>query len=413
VFLCGIGLFVCLFCLWSFVKAGDLNPPAAPGSTMKTLDEVEPRTPIHQSDIPLTITVSGSYYLAEDVSLAGAGKCIQVNADDVTIDLGGFVMAGSDSASSYGVYMNGRSNVEIRNGTIRDFYTGIGEYDSANGKNHQVLGVRILSCVTDSVYFRYCENCRVRDCTIADGGTRTGIASAVYAICVGGGSTVTANSIYNYGISSSCRVFGVETGSGCTVSGNTIYGNGTSSTYDYAVGIWTGYNCTVMGNSVYNNGDSTDSAAVFGIYVGYAGVVTGNSVYSNGGSAGGEVRGISVSDGSTVTKNTVYDNGDSAGNIVYGIFNGSGCTVTENTAYSNGTSSTGDNVCGIRVGTGSSVTGNTAHSNGNSASGDVYGIFLSGSDLANNNAAYNNVGTGGGTNLYALAGCVLGTNLAP
>ena len=105
----------------SSVNAGDLNPPAAPTSgTMKTLDEVEPRTPIHQADIPLTITESGSYYLAENVSDNEWGECIIVSADDVTIDLNGFTITGSDYGYSYAIWMNGCSNVEIRNG----YYTG-------------------------------------------------------------------------------------------------------------------------------------------------------------------------------------------------------------------------------------------------------------------------------------------------
>lgn len=43
-------------------SAGQLNPPGPPtAGTMKPLSEVEPRIPICQADIPLTISTSGSY----------------------------------------------------------------------------------------------------------------------------------------------------------------------------------------------------------------------------------------------------------------------------------------------------------------------------------------------------------------
>lgn len=410
IFLISIEIFGLIFCLGSFVGAGDLNPSAPPGSTMKTLDEVEPRIPIHQSDIPLSITASGSYYLAEEVrGIVGPLSCITVNADDVTIDLGGFVMSGWDSVSSYGVFINGRSNVEIRNGTLRDFDTGIIDSD---GKNHRVLGVRVLSCVCHGVYFKNCECCRIADCTIVEGGTVTGSAGTVYAICVGSGGIVTGNSVYHCGIATSCRVYGIEAGSGSTVTGNTVYGNGTASTNDTVTGIWAGSSSTVAGNSVYDNGDSAFGAMVYGIAANYACIVTGNSVYSNG-TGGYTVRGLSISSGSTVAKNTAYDNGDNASGMVYGIFSSSGNTVTDNTVYSNGTSATGSGVYGFYINTGCTVTGNNAYGNGNSASGTVYGIYLAGYDLVNNNAAYNNAGTGGGANMNASASSVYGTNLAP
>ena len=58
--------------------AGDLNPPGPPSSTMKTLDEVEPRIPIPGSDSPaadFTIDQSG---------LRGAANSdARTSADDV------------------------------------------------------------------------------------------------------------------------------------------------------------------------------------------------------------------------------------------------------------------------------------------------------------------------------------------
>ena len=49
---------------------GSLTPPGAPAPTMKSLDQIEARTPI--SSAPFTINASGSYYLTKiSLSLRG------------------------------------------------------------------------------------------------------------------------------------------------------------------------------------------------------------------------------------------------------------------------------------------------------------------------------------------------------
>jgi hypothetical protein len=106
----------------SFADGGALEPGGPPAPGMKSLQEVEPRTPI--SSIPYTINASGSYYLTADLSVATDISGITVIVPGATIDLNGFTMTGPPGAdTSIGVL--GTTLVDVINGRITGWSSGI------------------------------------------------------------------------------------------------------------------------------------------------------------------------------------------------------------------------------------------------------------------------------------------------
>jgi|GEM_PF-1657029 len=116
-----------------FSMAGPLEPPSAPASTMKTLTEVEPRTPVEwldgDSNSMYVIDQPGSYYLTGTI-YANPMKpvCIAVNASGVVLDLNGFAIEGLEGTlARTAIQVNGddRRSGWIKNGSILIWVEGI------------------------------------------------------------------------------------------------------------------------------------------------------------------------------------------------------------------------------------------------------------------------------------------------
>ena len=105
------------FILHSALGQGSLTPPGAPGPTMLTLSQIEPRTPI--SSAPITITQPGSYYLATNLTVSG-GTAIVIQANGVTLDLRGFTISSTAAtAAGTAILLNGSvTNIAIYDGQI-------------------------------------------------------------------------------------------------------------------------------------------------------------------------------------------------------------------------------------------------------------------------------------------------------
>jgi len=85
---------------------------------MKTLNQLEPRTPI--GSLPFTVGKSGSYYLTGNLQFtAKTGDAIAVSASDVTIDLAGFTISSNPAVTGNAIHITSSSGrVTVQNGGI-------------------------------------------------------------------------------------------------------------------------------------------------------------------------------------------------------------------------------------------------------------------------------------------------------
>ena len=84
---------------------------------MKSLAQVEPHTAI--TSLPITISNPGSYYLTGNLTATADGTAITIAADNVTIDLNRFILAGGGTGTRLGIDVPAaQKGLCVRNGTV-------------------------------------------------------------------------------------------------------------------------------------------------------------------------------------------------------------------------------------------------------------------------------------------------------
>ena len=200
---------------------GPLAPPGAPAPTMKTLDQIEPRTPI--SSLPFTISQPGSYYLTASLQFsATSGNAITIASGDVTLDLMGHILSSTAGVTGNAININASMrNIAVVNGTIAGNTTVTGDAASEAGL------------------------------TISLAGFSSGINSAAIE--------ATGNRFSNLTITG-CRVIGLDAGTQALVEHVTVSQNGAEG-IDAVSGVVTHCTALLNGSSggIVTNGGGTIS----------------------------------------------------------------------------------------------------------------------------------------------------------
>jgi len=191
---------------------GALTPPAGlPVPVMKTLDQVEARTPI--SSAPYTITNPGSYYLTGNLTV-NTGNAININTNQVTLDLNGFtIVSTASSANGAAVKLNmpyGNRDVTILNGHIKGgvtnngsgLFSGPGFAQGIGGSNPplntRVAGVSVSGCSFYGINVgKSLEPNTVESCSVTSVGSY-GIYASTVKTCLAidcGGAAILADQV--------------------------------------------------------------------------------------------------------------------------------------------------------------------------------------------------------------------------
>ena len=283
---------------------GALAPTAAPAPIFKTLNQIEPRTPI--SSLPFTISQPGSYYLTRNLSGASGQNGISIGADNVNLDLMGFTITGAGTTGIGIVAAGHHKNITVVNGVIQTWGEAGLKFDSSD----------TLSCILDQLVasgngsssgkgiFCNIPGTIIRRCS-ATANKGNGIE------CGEGGLILECSSLNNTG-------FGFIGGDGCVFRDCMARGNGNASGGGIQAGNYSSLtNCSVSNNQV--------GASQFFTNIGVgSGCTVTNCIVGNS-----KGYGLTAGSGNTITGCAITDLNASGDKGIH-VINGNtitGCTV--------------------------------------------------------------------------------------
>jgi hypothetical protein len=219
------------------------------------------RIPIKATKNPqetFNLTNPGSYYLTSDIYCLDTG--IVVYSDNITIDLNGFALIGTqDTGKYYGILLKKIKNVEIKNGTIRDFPNrGIKSFDTI--QEIRLLDLRVINNNGCGMCLDYMSEYLIENCIVS--------SNKGNAFCLGDFGMVKSNIVTNN------KGAGIIALKNSIILDNNVNNNGST-------GIISRDNSRIEGNTVYNNNRLELNSRYSGISVFSGTIVRNNTMRDN------------------------------------------------------------------------------------------------------------------------------------
>ena len=117
-----------------------------------------------------TYSKPGVYRIREDLTNSGTDAVIEIDADNVVLDLGGYVLSHSGTGSIIRV-LTGHTDITIKNGTLDGFGNNTdidGIYVIGTQSMIYIEDMKIINCGSNAIYFDTTlkTDCFVRNCQI-------------------------------------------------------------------------------------------------------------------------------------------------------------------------------------------------------------------------------------------------------
>lgn len=349
------------FCMASVATAGPLAPPAGP---------IAGTGPTQILSIPFTITESGSYRLARDLTQEAPTPGIQIAANDVVLDLGGHSINGKGSGTD-GILIFG-SNVTVRNGSIINWNgSAIAGSDGplvVEGVQMRDLGANGIAMASATALVRGCSIVNTQTNGVAVGDSST-LEDVVVWNSMSFGFAVGSDVILKRFRAINCTFGGIFGGQNCVLE------ECSARLCDVGITVLRGCiltNCQAIDNRVI--GVSADANALM------RGVIARDNGTPVLATASSDRGGIGTDDGIVTGDSSVLIACLAEGNVSLGIRTGESCRVIACMARFNR--------FGISAGNYSVIDASSAHEN------NGLGIFCGDGGIVRSCTASDNAGAG-------------------